>query len=108
MQSRRVVRGHVTYSLATLALVGYLAVAPFYCDARDEAGGASTTVCTSLIGISYTGTGVFNPSLLAGVYAGLLLAVLAAPLVFWLLWRLRQSHSANPLTDQPLSRTLGG
>jgi hypothetical protein len=67
-------------------IVGYLAVAPFYCAGRAEAGGASTTVCSSLAGIQYTGTGIYNPSLLPGVYAGLALAALTALLVGGTLW----------------------
>ena len=48
---------------AVLAFIpGYLAVAPVFCEARSEVGGPSTTVCSSLIGITYAGTGIYNPS----------------------------------------------
>lgn len=67
-------------------IVGYLAVAPFYCAADAEAGGTSTTTCSSLAGIQYTGVGTYNPSLLPGVYAGLAVAVLTALLVGGTLW----------------------
>ena len=46
----------------------------------------STTTCSSLAGIQYAGTGIYNPSLLPGVYAGLAVAALAALLVGALIW----------------------
>ena len=83
---------------AVLAFIaGYLAVAPFYCGANGEVGGGSTTVCSSLIGIQYTGTGIYNPSLLPGVYAGLVLAAISALLVAGMLWwRRRRSNKVGP------------
>lgn len=76
-------------------IVGFLAVAPFWCGANAvEPGGSSTTVCSSLIGITYTGTGSYNPSLLPGVYAGLAFAAIAVSLaagIMW--WRHRQSDA---------------
>ncbi len=67
-------------------IVGYLTVAPFYCAAHADAGGTSTTTCSSLAGIQYTGVGIYNPSLLPGVYAGLGVALLTAFLVGGTLW----------------------
>ncbi len=67
-------------------IVGCLAVAPFSCGAHAEAGGTSTTICSSLAGIQYTGVGIYNPSLLPGVYAGLALAALTALSVGAALW----------------------
>ena len=57
--------------------VGYWAVAPLYCTATEATGGASTTTCSSLIGINYSGSGINNPSLDPANYAGLLLAAMA-------------------------------
>jgi hypothetical protein len=68
-------------------IVGYLAVAPFYCAGQAEAGGTLTTTCSSLAGIQYAGTGVYNPSLLPGIYSGLTAGALAALLVGVALWR---------------------
>lgn len=73
-------------------IVGYLAVAPFYCYAHSEAGAGSITRCSSLVGVQYTGVGVYNPSLLPGVYAGLALAAVTALLVGGTMrWRWKRS-----------------
>ena len=62
--------------------IGFLAIAPFYCSATQTVGvgAASTddamTVCSSLIGITYSGRGIFNPSLEPANQAALLLAAL--------------------------------
>jgi hypothetical protein len=64
--------------LAVIAYnVGYWAVAPFYCTATEAVGGASTTTCSSLIGIGYSGSGTYDPSLDPANQAGLLLAAIA-------------------------------
>jgi len=55
----------------------YWAVAPLYCTATEAVGGPSTTVCSSVLGINYSGTGSYNPSLDPANMAGLLLAALA-------------------------------
>ncbi len=54
--------------------VGYWAVAPLYCTATGTVGGPSTTACSSVLGINYSGTGLYNPSLDPANLAGLLLA----------------------------------
>ncbi len=74
-------------------IAGYLAVAPLYCEARSEADGVSTTVCSSILGITYTGTGIYNPSLLPGAIAGLACAAIVATLVAGMLWRRGQVAS---------------
>ena len=66
--------------------LGYLAIAPFTCNATAPAGGVSTTVCSSLIGIRYSGTGIYNPSLLPGQIAGLAIAGVTATAVAGILW----------------------
>lgn len=55
----------------------YWAVAPLYCTATEAVGGLSTTVCSSVLGINYSGTGSDNPWLDPANMAGLLLAALA-------------------------------
>ena len=57
--------------------VGYWAVAPLYCTATEVVGGPSTTVCSSVLGINYSGSGTYNPSLDPANMAGLLLAAIA-------------------------------
>ena len=75
--------------------VGYLAVAPFYCSATEAVRGTSTTTCSSLIGIGYSGSGIYNPSLDPANQAGLLLAAIAFIVVLaTLLWQGRRVETA--------------
>lgn len=65
--------------------VGYWAVAPLACTATtvlDSSGTASagTTVCTSLIGLRYEGTGAYSPPLLPGILAGVVVGLSFAAL----------------------------
>ena len=63
--------------LAVIAYnVGYWAVAPLSCTAIETVGGTSTTTCSWLIGIGYSGAGMFNPSLDLANQVGLVLAAL--------------------------------
>lgn len=74
---------------------GCWAVAPLYCTATEVAGGTSTTTCSSLIGIGYSGSGIYNPSLDPANQAGLLLAVIAFIVVLvTLLWQRRRVETA--------------
>lgn len=63
--------------------VGFFAIAPLQCTATQavgvgsELGGASTTVCSSLIGITYVGRGIYNPPLEPANHAALLVAATA-------------------------------
>lgn len=75
--------------------VGYWAVAPLYCTATEAAGGASTTTCSSLIGIGYSGSGIYNPSLDPANQAGLLMAAIAFVIALaGLLWQRRRVRTA--------------
>ena len=70
--------------------VVYWAVAPFGCSASSGAGGTSATDCWSLIGIHWTGAGIFNPSLLSAMVAGLVGAGVTGLLTFAvLIWQRR-------------------
>jgi hypothetical protein len=63
-------------------VLGYVAVAPLSCFATAEPFGVdSPVVCSSLLGIEYTGTTPYNPSQLPGLYAGVVLAPIAALVV---------------------------
>ena len=77
--------------------VGWWAVAPFYCTAAAVAvGGTSTTTCSSLIGIGYSGTGIYNPSLDPANQAGLLSAAVAFVVVLTtMLWQGRRARTAG-------------
>ncbi len=74
-------------------LAGYVAVAPLICTAEGVAGGTSSTQCSSLIGIGYSGSGSYNPSLLPAVYAGIALAALVGLLVLVFIWRATRNAS---------------
>ena len=72
--------------------VGYLAVAPFYCTATQAVGGPSTTTCSNLIGINYSGSGTYNPSLEPANQAGLLLSAIVFLVVLAMMfWRERRT-----------------
>ncbi len=80
----------IAYNLA------FLAVAPFYCTASSTVGSTSTTVCSSLIGLRYSGEGIYTPSLMQAVWVGLTFAGLTAIAVLaFLLWKRRTRSSAR-------------
>lgn len=78
-------------------VVGYVLVAPLGCTTSGGPApalrGASSspalshTVCTNILGIDYSGTGIYNPSLIPGLLAGLAVAILAVALTRRLLVR---------------------
>lgn len=75
---------------------GYWAVVPLSCTATQAVGGASTTVCSSLLGFTWSGSGIYNPSLEPAHQAGLLLAVVAFVVVLAaLLWKGRAESVAK-------------
>lgn len=81
----------VAYNLA------YLAVAPFSCTEPTDLNGApAATVCSSLIGIQYTGDANYNPSLLPAIAVGLAVAAITALVSFLVLRRRRSASRAAP------------
>jgi hypothetical protein len=78
----------IAYNLA------FLAAAPFYCAARSTVGSTSTTVCSSLIGLRYTGEGDYNPSLMPAVWVGLTFAAVTALAVLAFLLSTRRTRSS--------------
>ena len=75
--------------------LGWWAVAPLSCSATQTVGGPSTTVCSSLIGVRYSGPGNHNPSLEPANQVGLLLAVAAFIVVLSaMLWNGRAEQDA--------------
>jgi hypothetical protein len=76
------------------AVVVFMAIAPFSCSGTLDGsgpGGATTTVCTSLIGIRYEMQGFDNPSLQPPILIGLGAGIVTALLTFALLWRRTRS-----------------
>ena len=59
-RSRRRVYWPLLVGLVAL-LVGTALVTPMWCTASGVVGGSSETMCTSLIGLTWSGGGVYNP-----------------------------------------------
>ena len=57
---------------------GYVLFAPLTCSATSPVGGASTVVCSSILGGPYSGPGDYAPSLEPALRAGAVFAVMAA------------------------------
>ena len=83
--------------------IAYMAIAPSTCTATQTIGavnpsgglGESTTVCTSLIGITYRGGGNFNPSLEPTNQAALLVVVGTFVVVLLLVFTLVRAGRAR-------------
>ena len=77
--------------------LGYILVAPLGCTTSGGGTNAvSHTVCSNILGINYSGTGIYNPSLLPGVIVGLVMAVLFANVTLWLARRIATRHAPPP------------
>jgi hypothetical protein len=82
-------------------VAGYVLTAPLGCTstAVTPGGGVPYTTCTNLVGIHYSGRGLYNPpllpALLAGVAAGVGAALLAR-LVIGRVSRARRLHVGRP------------
>jgi membrane-bound ClpP family serine protease len=69
--------------------LGYILIVPLDCTMTQSSNHpVAHTVCSNILGINYSGTGIDNPSLLPGVIAGLVLAVLLANATRWLARRI--------------------
>jgi hypothetical protein len=84
-------------------VVGFVLVGPGGCTSTaGSVGGAQslgTTTYSNVLGISYEGAGTYNPSLLPGLLAGIVLAAIAGVTTAWLY---RRHQPARP--DQILMR----
>jgi hypothetical protein len=74
---------------ATLGfLVGAVLVGPGGCTSSpirvDQAQTVGATTCTNLLGITYEGSGNYNPSLLPALLAGIAVAAIAGVTTAWL------------------------
>ena len=69
--------------------LGYLLIVPGVCTSTQlSSQAASHTVCTNILGINYSGASGYDPGLLPGVIASLVLAVLFANATRWLARRI--------------------
>src|SRR5438045_4709629 len=67
--------------IGVLVLVaGFVTTAPFSCTstATSPGSGVPYTTCTNLVGIGYSGRGLYNPSLVPALLAGIVAGVAAA------------------------------
>ena len=73
---------------------GWWALAPLSCTATEAVGETSSTTCSSILGIGYSGTGIYNPSLDPANQAGLFLATITFVVVLGTLsWRGRRARA---------------
>ncbi len=90
-------------------VVGYILVAPLSCSSawsstlptHSATRPAQSTTCTNVLGIDYSGDGLYNPSLGPAVLAGLALSVTAATTVRMILTR-RERHASQPQEATPM------
>lgn len=81
-----------------LAILGYLLVAPLGCTATAVSLGQSAqshTTCSSVLGLDYSGTGDYNPSLWPAVIAGFLSGAVGGAMTWLLVRRKPRSLAAS-------------
>lgn len=72
-------------------VVGYVLVTPLWCRGEESpAGNAGSTECFNLIGIDYSGSASYNPPLWPALIAGLAAGLAVALLARWLALRLQR------------------
>lgn len=77
--------------------LGYILVVPLNCTMTESSlHPGAHTVCSNILGINYSGAGIYNPSVLPPVIAGLVLAVLFANGTRWLARRIASRHTPPP------------
>ena len=91
---RRKARTYWSAMVGVFAFIGgYVLAAPLGCTTTQTTqGGVSTTTCTNILRLDYSGAGVYNPSLFPALVAGLATGVLLAAAV-WFLLRRRATHT---------------
>jgi hypothetical protein len=88
-------RGALATGLAVILglVVGYVLVAPLGCSTGTastsvsiigEVRSESITICNNILGITYEGSGNYNPGLLPALLAGIALATIAGVTTAWL------------------------
>ena len=79
--------------------LGYVLLAPLGCTSSSGAPGSiSHTVCTNVLGINYSGVGLYNPSLAPGLLAGIVFAVTFALGTRWLARRIAAGRASGSPT----------
>jgi hypothetical protein len=102
-------RGALATGMAVILglVVGYVIVAPLSCTGTATAvsvlGGAQSegsTTCNNLLGITYQGSGIYNPSLLPALLGGIALAAIAGVTTAWIYRRHPGAHSGPGSTSR--------
>jgi hypothetical protein len=101
-------RGALATGLAVILglVVGYVLVAPLGCTGTasmsvsiiGEVRSESITICNNILGITYEGSGTYNPGLVPALLAGIALATIAGVMTAWL-YRRQQAHSPKSKSD---------
>lgn len=100
LSQRRHEPGVVAAGVAAIAgfTLGYVLAAPLSCTSSgDGSGSISHTVCSNILGINYSGVGLYNPSLAPGLLAGILVAVAFALGTRWIARRIAAGHERPPI-----------
>jgi uncharacterized protein (DUF2062 family) len=99
VSQRRHETGVVAAGVAAIVgfMVGYILVAPLGCTtSANSVDPVEHTVCSNILGIDYSGTGVYNPSLFPGLIVGLVVAVLFGLGARWLARRIASRRTPPP------------
>jgi hypothetical protein len=80
-------------------VIGYVLVAPLGCTSTASsvlpgAPSVQHTTCANLLGIDYSGSGIYNPSLVPAVFVGFAAAGIGSVVTRRLLRRRREPHVA--------------
>jgi hypothetical protein len=100
VSQRRHETGVVAAGVAAIVgfMVGYILVAPVTCTtSANPVDPVEHTVCSNILGIDYSGTGVYNPSLFPGLIAGLVVALLFGLGARWLARRIASHRTPPPV-----------
>ncbi len=77
--------------------LGYILVAPITCStSANSVDPVEHTVCSNILGIDYSGTGLYNPSLAPALLAGLVTAFVFASATRWIARRIATRHTQPP------------
>jgi hypothetical protein len=101
LSQRRHETGVVATGVAAIVgfTLGYVLVAPLGCTSSGAGPGSiSHTVCSNILGIDYSGVGLYNPSLAPGLLAGLFVAVSFALGTRWIVRRIAAGRTSGSLT----------
>jgi hypothetical protein len=99
VSQRRHETGVVAAGVAAIVgfVTGYILFAPLGCTmSANSVDPVEHTVCTNVLGINYSGIGVYNPSVIPGLLAGLVVAVLFGLGARWIARRIAARHATTP------------